>query len=90
MIVWILMILDLISFTTVSLAQFNIIYSTYLLVACGSYLILKFAAFREIMSGIDAIFGAYLLIVAIFHISSFLYYFMLAWFGYKFISTLAG
>ncbi len=84
------MILDLISFTAVSLAQFNIVYSTYLLVAGGSYLIFKFAIFREVMSGIDAVFGIYLIIVAIFHVSSFIYYLMLVWFGYKFISTLIG
>ena len=84
------MVLDLISFVGVSLAQFNFIYSTYLLVAGGTYLIFKFVLFREIMSGIDGVFGVYLLIVAIFHISSFIYYLMLAWFSYKFLSVLVG
>ena len=90
MIIWIMMALDILSLIFVSLAQFKIVYSTMLLMYAGGYLILKFAVFRDVMSGIDAVFGVYTIIVAIFHVSSFLYYLMLGWFAYKLVFTLAG
>jgi len=90
MIIWIMMVLDLLAFGAVSLAQFHIFYGTYFLVAGGVYLILKLAIFRDVMSGIDAIFGVYLLIVAVFHVSSFFYYLMLGWIAYKLIFTWFG
>lgn len=90
MIIWIMMALDLMAFAAVSLAQFHIIYSTYFLVVGGTYLILKLVLFRDVMSGIDAIFGIYILIVAIFHVSSFMYYLMMGWMFYKLIFTWAG
>ena len=90
MLVWIMMILDLLSFSIVSLAQFKVFFSTILLFYAGGYLILKLVIFRDVMSGIDAIFGAYAIIIAIFNVSTFLYYLMLAWFLYKLIFTIAG
>ncbi len=90
MIVWILMALDLIAFGAVSLAQFHVAYVNVLLYYAGGYLILKLAIFRDVMSGIDAVFGVYIILVAIFHFSSFFYYAMLAWFLYKAVFTGVG
>ncbi len=87
MIIWVMMILDLISFAAISLAQFNIFFSTILLFYGGGYLILKLIIFRDVMSGIDAVFGVYMIAVAIFHFTSFLYYFMLGWMLYKLFFT---
>ena len=87
MIIWIMMALDLFSLGAVSLAQFHILFSSMLLFYSGGYLILKFAIFRDVMSGIDALFGVYAILVGIFHFTSFFYYFMLGWFLYKLIFT---
>lgn len=90
MIIWIMMVLDLIALGVVSMAQFHIFYASILLFYAGGYLILKLVLFRDVMSGIDAVFGVYAILVGFFHFSSFLYWFMLAWFMYKLIFTWAG
>lgn len=82
------MILDLIVLTAISFAHFEIIFPTILLYYSAGYLILKFAIFQEVMSGIDAAFGIYILIVALFHISTFFYWFLFAWFMYKLTFTI--
>ncbi len=90
MIIWILMVLDLAVLATVSFAHFGIAFSEVVLFYSAGYLLLKFLLFREIMSGIDAVFGVYILIVAFFHVSTFFYYFLLGWFLYKLMSTVMG
>tara|TARA_B100000315_G_C14564235_1_gene582092 strand:- start:2021 stop:2296 length:276 start_codon:yes stop_codon:yes gene_type:complete len=87
MIIWIFTFLDLIVITAVSLAHFKMAFPTLILFLSAGYLIAKFFVFREILSGIDAVFGLYILLIAFFQVSTFLYYFMLAWFSYKIIST---
>lgn len=88
MIIWVLLALDIIAFTATSFAHFGVAVSTGFLVACAAYLMAKFAVFREIMSGIDAVFGVYIIIMAVFHIQIFIYYLMAAWFAYKLIFTI--
>ena len=90
MIVWILMVLDLITLGAVSLAQFHIAFIPVLLYYAGGYLILKLILFRDVMSGIDAVFGVYIILVAVFHFSSFFYWLMLGWFLYKLVFTWVG
>jgi len=90
-IIWVMMIMDLLAFAAVSLAQFHILFATYFLIMGGGYLIIKAAIFHNsVMSWIDGVFGIYLIIVAIFHVTSFVYYLMLVWMLYKLIFTWAG
>ena len=85
MIIWIMMTLDLIGLTVVTLAHFKIIFATILLLYAGGYFILKLIIFKDILSGIDAVFGVYTILIGVFHFSSLFYYLMLGWFTYKFI-----
>ena len=87
MIIWILMILDIAVLVITSLAHFEIFFSAAALFYSAGYLFLKFVIFREFMSGIDAAFGIYVLLVAFFHFTGFFYYLMLGWFIYKLVST---
>lgn len=89
MIVWVLMALDSIAFITLTLAQFEIAYLTSVLFISGVYLIIKGLLFRDVMSMIDLVWGVYALLVGVFQFSSFLYFFILGWFLYKFLFTLA-
>ncbi len=90
MIIWIMMVLDMIALGAVSLAQFHVAYINILLFYAGGYLILKLAIFRDVMSGIDAVFGIYAILVGLFHFSSFFYWIMLGWFLYKLAFTWTG
>jgi len=81
------MILDFMSLTFLSLAHFNIYFSFIFLLVSGIYLIGKGLIFRDVMSLIDLAFGIYILLVAFFHISTFIYYLALIWFIYKLVST---
>jgi hypothetical protein len=88
MIIWILMGFDLFALISLSLSHFEILHSFYILLVSGVYLILKGFLFRDIMSIIDSIAGVYILIVAIFHISvPIFYYLILGWLLYKLLST---
>lgn len=89
MITWIFMALDLISLGSLSLAHFHLAVSFTLLVISSIYLIGKGLIFRDFMSMLDLVSGVYILLVAVFHISSFVYYLVLAWFVYKLASTLS-
>jgi hypothetical protein len=84
------MLLDLITFGVISIVHFNIAFLQIALFYSGGYLILKLILFRDIMSGIDAVFGIYLILVGIFNFSSFIYYLMLIWILYKAIFTWVG
>jgi len=88
MIIWIFAILDSISLIALSFAHFQINFSFHLLIMSSVYLIGKGLIFRDVMSLIDLAFGIYILLVAFFHISTFIYYLALIWFGYKLISTI--
>ncbi len=88
MIVWLLMILDAVSFINLSLLQFGIPYSRELLLFSGFYLIGKALAFRDVMSIIDGVWGFYMILVFLFQIHSFFYFLILIWVIYKFIPFL--
>lgn len=88
MLIWILTLLDLTTLFLVTMAHFGFAYYTIALFYAAGYLIIKFLIFREIMSGIDAVFAIYIILLAIFEISSFLYYLMIGWFLYKIISIM--
>jgi len=90
MIIWILLALDFLAFGVLSLAQFDILFLSHPLLVSGIYLIFKGALFRDVMSIIDALCGIYVLFVLFFNVSSIFYYFILAWFLYKFASTAIG
>lgn len=86
MIVWLLMALDLIVVISVSVSHFGGEISYLLLLVCGGYLIGKYFFFKDNMSAIDGIFGVYIIILALFHVSWFIYYLFLGWFMYKLIT----
>lgn len=79
----ILMFLDLIALVSITLIQFNISLAPQLPIMSSIYLIAKGFVFRDVMSIIDLLCGVYILIAFIFGISSFIYWFILAWFLYK-------
>jgi len=83
------MVLDLLSLGSLSLAHFHIEISPTLLLISSGYLIGKGLIFKDTMSIIDLICGIYILIVTLFHISSFVYYIVLGWFVYKLASTIS-
>ena len=83
-----MIILDLLALGAVSLVHFGITIPVLILYYSAGYFFLKLFLFRDVMSGIDAVFGGYILLVAFFHVSSFFYYFMLGWFMYKLIFTI--
>ncbi len=83
------MALDLIAFIVLTLTQFEIAFLTHILLISGGYLIVKGILFRDVMSMIDLVAGVYIIVIAIFPFSSFFYYFILGWFSYKFLFTLA-
>ena len=86
MIIWILMMLDAISFASLSFVHFHLISNTAILLYAGFYLIVKFFIFKDILSALDMVSGIYMIMVFFFAFNSFFYYFILAWFGYKFLS----
>ena len=88
MITWILIILDLISFIFLSLIHNGYDLSFRLILMPVVYLIGKAVAFRDVMSYIDAFWGIYILVAWAFGLSTFIYYLILIWFGYKLISTI--
>ena len=88
MLVWIFVFFDFTALLIASLAHFKIVFLSMALLYSGIYLIVKFAIFREIMSGIDAVFGIYLILMAFFGVPGFMYYLMLGWFLYKFVSLI--
>ncbi len=81
----ILMFLDLISLVSLTLIQFKVPIAFQLPIMSAIYLIAKGFMFRDIMSIIDLLCGAYLIAAFIFGISSFIYWIILAWFMYKLI-----
>ncbi|MBS3078023.1 hypothetical protein COT60_03590 [Candidatus Pacearchaeota archaeon CG09_land_8_20_14_0_10_30_9] len=83
MIPLILMLLDLIGLTALTLVQFNIGVAFQLVLMSSIYLIGKGFIFRDVMSIIDLLCGVYLLIAFLLGISSFIYWIILAWFLYK-------
>jgi len=83
------MALDLLSLGSLSLAHFHMGVSLTLLLISSVYLIGKGLLFRDFMSMIDLSSGIYILLVAIFHFSSFVYYIILGWFIYKLASTVS-
>ncbi len=87
MIEWIFMALDLISVASLSIAHFGLGFPFALLIGSGLYLIIKGLMFRDFMSMVDLGCGFYIILVGIFHFSSFIYYIVLAWFIYKLAST---
>ena len=88
MLIWILMILDVFSLASLSLAHFNLASSAITLYYSSGYLVSKGLIFRDVMSLLDLVIGLYILLVAFFGFSSFFYWFILAWFTYKFAFTL--
>lgn len=83
------MALDLISVGALSMAHFHVAVSTLLLVMSSLYLIIKGMIFRDFMSMVDLASGVYILLVAIFHFHTFIYYLILIWFIYKLASTIS-
>ncbi len=88
MIEWIFMIFDLIALVSLSLAHFNSVVAWGPVLFSAVYLIGKFLIFKDFMSFIDLLAGIYLLLVAVFGISTFLYYIFLGWFLYKLMFTI--
>lgn len=88
MLVWVLMILDAVSFVNLSLLHFGIGFSKELLLFSAVYLIGKAVAFREVMSIIDGVWGIYMLLAFFFGVQSFFYWLILVWIIYKFIPLL--
>lgn len=82
------MVLDLIAFGFLSLAHFGILFSAYFLFLSSAYLIGKWFVFRDVMSALDMISGIYIILVLFFHVSGFMYYFILGWFAYKLVFVL--
>lgn len=89
MIEWIFMALDLISVGALSLSHFGLGFPFTLLWMSALYLIAKGIIFRDFMSFVDLACGVYILMVALFHFQTFLYYFVLGWFIYKLASTVS-
>ena len=83
MIAILLMFLDLLGLTAITLVQFKIGVAFQFVIMSGIYLIAKGFMFKDFMSIIDSLIGIYLIISFIFGISSFLYWIILAWFLYK-------
>jgi len=88
MIIWVLMIFDIFSLASLSLAHFNLMSSAVTLYYSSGYLVSKGLIFRDVMSLMDLVIGLYILLVAFFGFSSFFYWFILTWFIYKFAFTL--
>jgi len=87
MLIWILLIFDIASFISLTLAHFNFVFPVFLYYS-SAYLGIKLLIFPDIMSAIDFVVGIYILLVAFFGFSSFFYYIILLWFIYKFVFTL--
>jgi hypothetical protein len=88
MITWVLMILDLITLTTITLINFNKDVLFYLPIMSLIYLVGKAVAFKDGMSIIDGICGIYIIIAWLFNITySSIYWVILAWFAYKLMFT---
>lgn len=87
MIIWLLMILDIMTLTSISLAHFLGLYAWQMLFLSGAYLVLKGFLFRDVMSIMDAGIGVYIWLMLIFHFTTFFYYFIMAWFAYKLFFT---
>ncbi|MDP3965938.1 MAG: hypothetical protein Q8Q04_00200 [archaeon] len=81
----ILMFLDLIALTSLTLIQFKISFAPQLVIMSSIYLVAKGFIFKDVMSIIDLLCGIYLLIAFALQISSFIYWIILAWFSYKFV-----
>lgn len=91
MITWILVVLDLIVMIFVGIAHFGYGFQTTFLLMSAGYLIIKGGIFfSEGMSKIDLGIGIYIFLMAIFHFTTFIEYFIFAWFLYKLVFTLFG
>lgn len=85
------MILDLIVLVAVGLAHFGFGLQTTLLLMSAGYLVVKGSIFFDsFMSKVDIGIGIYVFLMAIFHFTTFIEYFIFAWFLYKVVFTLAG
>lgn len=83
------MALDLISLTSLTISNFGFGFPVPLMLGCAAYLIAKGFLFRDFMSFVDMGCGFYMVLVAIFHFNSFVYYIILGWFVYKLASTVS-
>lgn len=88
MITWILLILDLIAFTSLTLVHLKFAVSFQLILMAVVYLIGKGFVFKDTMSIIDGVCGFYLLTAWMFQLSWSIYWLILIWFSYKLISTM--
>jgi|APSaa5957512535_1039671.scaffolds.fasta_scaffold02346_19 hypothetical protein len=89
MITWILLVLDLISFASLTLLHFNHNVAFQLVLMSVVYLLGKGFVFKDGMSIIDGFCGFYLLIAWMFNLSwSLIYWLILIWFGYKLLMTI--
>jgi hypothetical protein len=85
----VLLLLDLLSFTTLTLIQFHIHIPFQLVLLGAGYLIAKAFMFKDVMSIIDSVIGAYIIIAFIFGGALALYWPILIWFAYKTIVSLS-
>lgn len=89
MLIWIFMVLDILVLMSISFAHFGFFFPTILLFMSSCYLAVKGAVFfSEPMSRIDLGIAFYVLLMAIFNFTTFLYYPIFAWFSYKLIFTI--
>ncbi len=90
MLIWILMVLDLMVFTALTLTHFNYIFLIPPLISSATYLGFKGLVFRDVMSMIDASIVIYIILMIFGIRITIVYYFILGWFSYKFLFTLVG
>lgn len=82
------MILDMLTLFSLTLVHFEIIFPVTLLFFSSGYLGLKgLIFFGEPMSMIELVIGFYILLVALFNFSTFIYWIIFVWFLYKLIFT---
>ncbi len=85
------MLLDLLVMISVGLAHFSAgFYTTLILMSAGYLLVKGLLFFDEFMSKIDLGIAVYIFLVAIFHFTTFIDYFIFGWFLYKVIFTIVG
>ena len=87
MIVFVLMLLDLVSFVIISLAQFGSHTPFQLILMAGVYLLSKPFIFKDFMSWIDFGVGIYFILSLIFGGINLIYWIVFGWFVYKLIIT---
>ncbi len=85
------MFMDIFVFSVMTLTHFDIISgATILLLISAGYLTVKgFVFFENVMSKIDLVVAFYIILM-IFGVTTFIYYFIAAWFLYKLSFTIMG